>query len=76
MVTSSLEQQTTGCTLPHDWLVRLTIDLADFVIYGAENSINWCQIAAIWLCLIFARHFVATHPPATLQPYRSACGTG
>ena len=32
---------------------------------------------AIWLVLVnFAHHFVATHLPPTLPPYRSATGIG
>ena len=42
--------------------------LVAFVICGAENSINWWQIAAIWLFSVFACHFVALILPLPAHP--------
>ena len=48
MALSPLNKQTAGYKLPHDWLVRLTMNLAVLcVICGAENSTNlWAYIHA------------------------------
>ena len=42
------------------------------VICGGENDTNGCHLAGFGDDVAFARHFVATHPPPTLPPCRSA----
>ena len=53
MPPSPLDKQTAGCKSPHDWLVRLAIDLATLicVICGAKNGAIWLFSALPSLCL-------------------------
>ena len=44
------------------------------VICRGENDTNGCHLAVFSLDVAFARHFMATHPPPTLPPYRSGIG--
>ena len=64
----------------------ITTWLADGLGHGFSCFVwhvemKMAPMKVIWLCLVktyvaFARHFVATHPPPTLPPYRSASGIG
>ena len=68
--------QTAGCNSPHDWLVSLAMDLLLCVICGGKNGPNGCHLAGFSKDRVLAHHFVATHPPPTLSPCRSATGIG
>ena len=50
--------------------------LAACVICGSENGTNGCHLAVFSVGGTFTHHFVATHPPPDLPPYRSASGIG
>ena len=41
-----------------------------------ENGTNGCYLAGFSEDVAFDHHFVATHPPPTLSPYRSATSIG
>ena len=43
---------------------------------GGENGTNGSHFPVISEYVAFARHFVATRPPRTLPPCRSATGIG
>ena len=43
---------------------------------GGENGTNGSHLADISEDIAFAHHFVATFPPPTLPPCRSASGIG
>ena len=62
----------TYCKSPHNWLVRLAMDLPLCVICGVENGTNWCNL--IYTEDLLATSWLPTPPP--LHPYRSACGIG
>ena len=64
-----------GCNSPHDWLMSLAMDLTA-LCDGGENDTNGSHLAGFGENVAFARHFVATHPPPTLPPFRSATGIG
>ena len=44
--------------------------------YGGENGTNGSDFPAFIEDVAFAHHFVATHLPPTLTPYRSTGGIG
>ena len=46
------------------------------VICGGENDTNGCHLAGFRQEVAFAHHLLATHPPPTLPPCRSAIGIG
>ena len=46
------------------------------MICGGENRTNRRHLAGFSEDVAFAHHFVATHLPPTLLPYRSAIGIG
>ena len=46
------------------------------MICGGENDTNGCHLAGFSEDVAFARHFVASHPPPTLPPCRSATDIG
>ena len=43
---------------------------------GVENGTNGSHLAVFSENVAFVHHFVATHPPPTLPPYRSVSGIG
>ena len=74
MAAYPLDKQTAGCNSPHNWLMSLAMDLC--VICGGENDTNGCHLADFSENVACARHFVASHPPPTLQPCRSTTDIG
>ena len=46
------------------------------MICGGKNGPNGCYLADFSEDVAFAHHFMATCPPTTLPPYRSAAGIG
>ena len=42
------------------------------MICGGQNDTSGCHLAVFSEDVAFARHFVATHPPPSLPPCRSA----
>ena len=44
------------------------------MIRGGENDTSGCRLAVFSEDVAFARHFMATRPPLTLPPCRSASG--
>ena len=76
MAPSSFGKQTAGCESPHDWLMSLALDLAALCDMWSENGTNGSHFPVLSEDVAFARHFMATHPPPTLPPCRSATGIG
>ena len=75
MAPSPVDKQPAGYKSPHDWLVSLAMDLAILcVICGGTNDTSGCHLAVFSEDVAVARHFVATRPPLTLPPCRSASG--
>ena len=61
MAPFSVNKQPAGYKSPHDWLVRLAMDLATLcdTVCGGKNDNSRCHLAVF----SFAHHFMATHPP-------------
>ena len=71
MAPTSLNKQTVGHNLPHDWLMSLAMDLAACVICGGENDISGCYLAVLSVAVALAITLWLYH-----TPYKSACGIG
>ena len=52
------------------------MDLTACVICKGKNDTNRCHLIGFSEDAAFVHHFVATCPPTTLPPYRSATGIG
>ena len=76
MAPSRLDKQTAGCSPSHNWLMGLAIDLAALCGIWRKNGTNSGHLTVFSLDIAFACHFIATHLPSTLSPYRSASGIG
>ena len=63
MTLSSLEKQTANCDPPHEWLIILTMSLADLCDSGGENGTNGWHLAVFSETVAFACHFVVTALP-------------
>ena len=64
MAACPLGKQTDGCNSPHDWLMSLAMDLTAL----CENDTNGSHLAGSSEDVVFACHFVATHPPLPSHP--------
>ena len=71
MAPSPVDKQPAGYKSPHDWPVRLAMDLATLLISGGANDTSGCHMAVFSEDLAVARHFVATRPPPTLPPCKN-----
>ena len=71
MVPSSFGKHTAGCESPHDCLMSLAMDLA--ALWHVE--VKMAPLVVISLFLVNT-YFVATHPPPTFPPCRSATAIG
>ena len=64
MTPSPVNKQPADYKLPHNWLVRLAMDLATLCdMWRWKNDTSGCHLAIFSEDLAFARHFVVTHPP-------------
>ena len=71
-----LDKLTACRILPHDWRMSLGMDLAALCDLWSEDGTNAWHLASFNEDIAFSCHFVATHLPPTLPPYRSASGIG
>ena len=74
MAPSPVDKQPAGYKSPHDWLVSLAMDLATLCDMWRWKWHQQMPFGCFSEDLAFAHHFVATRPPLTLPPCRSASG--
>ena len=72
MAPPSLQKQIIGCKLPHDWLVRMAMDLGYVELEMASDDANLLPLVVPKLCLPLHEYL----PTPTLLPYRSPSGIG
>ena len=70
MAVVTLHKQALGCRSPNDWLLLLFIDLATFVIFGAQHLSPFGSLTS--LCVFSLP--LSFPPPPTNHPYVSTCG--
>ena len=69
-------KQIADCESPHDWLMNLAIDLATLCDMCRWNGTDGSYLAVFSEDVDFTHHFVATHLPPNLPPYRSVSDIG
>ena len=76
MAPSPLDKQTANCNSPLNKLMSLGMDLAAFCDIKRQKQHQWIPFGCFSVDVAIGCHFMATHPPTTLSPYRSDSGIG